>query len=343
MAEIEFIYLKNRYEIEIKDGNTLIYEILNKYERLTNQKFIFLYKGINLKSNKNLKVKDLNNIKANIFVLNVENLKKINHKEKEGKIICPICKEDANININSFEISQENCMNNHKFTNCPLKAFMDLQIVDKEDIECDICKNNREHYKLFYICSCKANLCPLCVDLHKKYDYKNHNTIYLEEIYYKCALHSKEYISYCKTCNINLCEKCENNHLDHNILLYKKIMPNEIKKNEIKNYIKNTSDKIKDYIEKIKMNSTQYINRFLKNLSSYIYLLNKLNDLIKNLKNYQNIKTITDLNIKKLDKDINTYVENINKLIDIKNEITIIYKKARFVEKGTNLYLKIVL
>ena len=103
-------------------------------------------------------------------------------------------------------------------------------------------------------------------------------------------------------------------------------MPNEIKKNEIKNYIKNTSNKIKDYTEKIKVNSTQYINKFLENLSSYIYLLNKINYLIKNLKNFQNIKTITDLNIKKMDKDINTYIENINKLFDFKNEITIIFK-----------------
>ena len=80
------------------------------------------------------------------------------------------------------------------------------------------------------------------------------------------------------------------------------------------------------------MNSTKYINKFLENLSSYIFLLNKLNYLIKNLKNFQNIKTITELNIKKMDKDINTYIENINKLFDFKNEITIIYKIARFFE-----------
>ena len=113
-------------------------------------------------------------------------------------------------------------------------------------------------------------------------------------------------------------------------------MPDKKKINEIKNDIQNSINKINDYKEIIKDNSTKYIDKFLNNLSLYINLFNKLNNLVDNLNNYQNIKTIIDLNIKKINKDINNYISNIYKLIDFKSEITMIYKKPEYINKTNN-------
>jgi len=45
---------------------------------------------------------------------------------------------------------------------------------------------------------------------------------------YFCEIHNKEsYISYCKKCKRNLCIFCENQHNNHEIILYRKIFPNK--------------------------------------------------------------------------------------------------------------------
>jgi len=53
MVKLIFLYLKNKYEIEMNDKNILISQMLEQYENINNQKFIFLFKGIDLKTNLN--------------------------------------------------------------------------------------------------------------------------------------------------------------------------------------------------------------------------------------------------------------------------------------------------
>ena len=69
------------------------------------------------------------------------------------------------------------------------------------------------------------------------------------ERFYKCKQHNKLFLSYCKTCNINWCEKCEINHTnnEHSKISYKKIMPNINKIIEISNENLEMEEKLKRY------------------------------------------------------------------------------------------------
>jgi len=325
MVKLTFLYLRNRYELEINNKNILISDILEQYENINNQKFMFLYNGIDLKTKSKVKYEDLKNDKSKIFAFNLENLTL--NKEKENKIVCPICYKDAIININSLEISLSNCPNNHNIINFPLKEFMELQLLkERVTIKCDICGNYKKEYKKFYICSCNKYICPLCINLHQNNDLKNHNLINYNERFYTCNYHNKNYILYCKTCQINLCEICEKNHFNHNILFYKQLISDENKINEIKNDIKNLNDKVKENLNQIKEILNKFVDNIINNITAYIDAINKLYNLFENLYNYQNIKTILDLNMKKITKDINNYFEKIKKLINFKEERICIYK-----------------
>lgn len=44
MVKLIFLYLKNKYEIEMNDKNILISNMLDQYEDISNQKFIFYLK-----------------------------------------------------------------------------------------------------------------------------------------------------------------------------------------------------------------------------------------------------------------------------------------------------------
>ena len=339
MVKLIFLYLKNKYEFEINNKNILISDILNKYESINNQEFLFLYKGINLKTNSKLRLKDLKNDKVKIFAFNLENLKQ--NKEIDNIILCPICLGDSTININSLEISLSNCPNNHNIINFPLKEFMELQLLEEKIIiKCDICGNYKKHYKEFYICSCNKNICPLCIKLHQNNDLKIHNIINYNDRFYKCKIHNKKFILYCKTCKINICEICEENHFNHKILFYKQLISDENKINEIRNDIKDFSVKIKENFNQIKEILNRFVNNIVDNITSYIDTYNKLYNLI-NLNNYQNVKTISDLNIKKINKDINNYIEAIKKLINFKEERICIYKIPENLRKQKSKQIKI--
>ena len=66
-------------------------------------------------------------------------------------------------------------------------------------------------------------------------NYFNNNTEIVNKNYIninsKCLLHNKKYISYCNSCEINLCPDCKNlnknnmNHLEHDIIELKIISP----------------------------------------------------------------------------------------------------------------------
>ena len=340
MVKLIFLYLKNKYEIEMNDKNILISNMLEQYENISNQKFIFLFKGINLKTKPKLLLKDLRTEKAKIFVFNLEKLKQ--NKEKSNIIVCPICYEDAIININSLEISLSNCPNNHNIINFPIKEFMELQLLEEKIIiKCNICGNYKKYYKKFYICSCNKYICPLCINFHQNNNLKNHNIINYNERFYKCKFHNKEYILYCKTCKINLCEICEEKHSNHNIFFYKKLKSDENRIKEIRKDIKNFNNNIKENFNQIKEILNKFVNNIINNITAYIDTFNKLYNLIENLYNYQNIKTISDLNIKKIIKDIHNYIESIKKLINFKEERICIYKIPEYLRKQKSKEIKI--
>lgn len=219
MVKIEFIYMKNKYIMENDDINS----IFQNYSSLINKnlkELLFYYKGKYLNIENKLYILNLKIII--IFVFN-KNKNNINHNEKIKDIICPECQVLGSFFINENFYIKEICKNNHKYK-LSLNNFIDLNKIDKSEINCSKCSDNKLYYNdLIYINRKGEYICPLCLNsdeidiIDNKYKYYN----YIE--------HNKKYESYCNDCKLNLCSKCEINHKIHNIISFKKIKPNKKK------------------------------------------------------------------------------------------------------------------
>ena len=103
----------------------------------------------------------------------------------------------------------------------------------KQKLTCNFCKAiiNDNSSNQFYFCkSCYLTYCSNCCYIHEKNNTNDeeHYLIDIETIDIKCGIHDKEFDSYCLTCNINLCEKCNIKHSNHLIksLIIEKIPDN---------------------------------------------------------------------------------------------------------------------
>jgi hypothetical protein len=187
--------------------------------------------------------------------------------------------------INNYKIELYDCKNNHYIDNILLEEYENTQKLDISKIICNICnKNNKSdtYNNGFYICNtCKINICPLCKIKHDK----NHNIINYEQKEYICEIHNENYIKYCHTCKKNICMLCFNQHDGHKIILYDNIIPDIDK-------ITNSLIKLKNAIDIFK--------------SDIKIMINKLNEVIKNIDLYYNINN----NIfKNYDKKIRNYMQ----------------------------------
>ena len=163
-----------------------------------------------------------------IFVMN-KNKNKINNNEKIKDIICPKCQILGSFIINDNFSINENCKNNHNYK-LSLNTFIDSQKIDESKINCFKCSNNKLYYNDLININRKGEyICPLCLNsdeieiIDNKYKY------------YICIEHNKKYELYCNDCKLNLCSKCELNHIKHKRILFKKIEPNKKRIEEIKN------------------------------------------------------------------------------------------------------------
>ena len=145
------------------------------------------------------------------------------------------------------------CINGHKYRNISYNSFVELCVKEiwSSNKTCYLCYNKINEFKDNYICKkCGYIFCALCITIHfqnsnhnNKIKYINYNSI--------CQIHNKEYKLFCKTCNSNLCNKCQNIHKGHSIKSYKNLLKFlKTKINNIKttveenrrkiNYVKNT-------------------------------------------------------------------------------------------------------
>ena len=263
----------------------------------------------------------------------------MNKKNNECYIRCPACHNLSNLNIikndiNKYNISLNNCINNHEYNNLSINEFINYQ--NNIKIECYFCKNNKNLYNNnFYICSCGKYICKLCL---KKHNIKDHNIIKYNRRYDTCNKHEKEYISYCKNCKLNLCEKCEGEHYKHKIIIYRKII-NNIKIEEMKKDLNENINRIKEYIKEINILNKIYNDvmiNYKNDLYDYINIINEILYYLDNLKNYATINNVINFKLEILNKDIDNYFmsENLKKrmiyLMDIFdryiNQIDIIYE-----------------
>jgi len=185
---IIFIYQNNKYKIDNRNFNT-INEAFRKFLSLVDKKeneLIFLYKGKKINNNITL-LNKLNNILISVFNI------RINKRNKKYYYIrCPTCQNLSYLNINKnnnkYNISLNNCINNHEYNDLSINGYINYQnkIIK---IKCDICKNKINLYdNNFYICSCGKNICKLCLEKH---NIKNHNIIEYNRRYDTCNKHRK--------------------------------------------------------------------------------------------------------------------------------------------------------
>jgi len=233
MVKIQFIYLKNKYEIRNVKEELFLSDLILNYCSIINQnknELYFLYKGKILLLDKKIKIKEFNNKYIIISIFKIK-YKKNSNKRILNHIICPECEDSLNLVVFNFEdnkIILDKCKNKHKTIFYSLNDFIESQ---KIKIKCKKCKNNLDDYnnELYYNLN-EEYICPLCIN-------NGDNLIKVNEKYYKCNKHNIEFISYCKDCNINMCNICEINHLKHKIINLKEIKINENKIEEIKNNI----------------------------------------------------------------------------------------------------------
>ena len=157
----------------IREKTDVIENVLKNYIKLLSvpkKELLFLYKGINILQNKVIlnKLK----IKKNIIITVIKKSEK-EIKDDIGNIFCPQCKNLAFLNINENIFNLNNCVNKHK-NEYSINEFIKKQDIEKNEIKCDICNNNKSLYNNnFYICTCKKNICQLCMINHIKN--KGHN------------------------------------------------------------------------------------------------------------------------------------------------------------------------
>ena len=302
---------------------------LSKIEILDINSLIFLYGGE--KINLNLTVGELanstniNRNEMNILVCEIQKStinddKNLKNKSKE--IICPKCYENCKIQIKDYKIKLFDCKNDHELNNLSFEEFNNSQFIIESIITCNNCNNinkNKTYNKQFFKCiTCNNNLCPLCKsihnDTHKVLDYDKKN--------YICNIHNDSYISYCNKCKINLCMQCEIKHECHEIIYFKKILPNEeeIKKNI--NEFRKSINELKNNINQI----INILNTVIENLEIY-FTINY--DMIKNYKienrNYNILYNINEIKNNCISKEIkkiineNSVINRFKNIFDIYN------------------------
>ena len=341
-----FIYKKKEYLMNIENDNSII-EIITKFLSIINENennVIFLYKGKKLSFKFENILNKLNHNNIIISVFNIKNSKTDN--EKFNYIKCPKCYNLSFLSINNNNnITLENCINNHKFDDILIHEFIKKQKKNLENIECNICNNNKNLYNNnFYICSCGKRICKLCLENH---NIENHNIIEFNKRYSICNNHEKEFISYCKDCKMNLCEECEKDHYKHEIKIYEMI--NAIRKEEMKNKLNDNKEKINEFKEQIdKLNGiyNNFIINLKNDLEDYINLINQILYYLNNLNNYETIINVINFKLEQLNIDISNFLsKNIrNKfkyLMDIferdTNEMDILYEVENF-DKEINIF-----
>ena len=286
---------------------------------------VFLYGGI-IDLNKTVSsIMNKFDKERKIFSIVVDDLSKQNSNKPEFVKsiipICPKCYENVEFDIINFKINLSECKNGHKI-NMLINEYEQSQRINLNKIICDGCKTKKLDIfenQMYYCNKCKKVFCPLC----KAKDDKTHNAINYDLKNYICEMHNELYNSYCKSCKINICLKCQKAHLQHDIIGFGTIFPdveellNSLK--EFRNIIDVFNNDINNIIErlnKVKVNIE-------KIYQIYYEMVTKYDDKNRNYEAFMSLNNIKNNSVMKALKNINQ-IKNFN---DKVNNIFIIYEQ----------------
>lgn len=326
MSKVNVIFnLKGKNTIIQCNPNDTMKEICLKFatkENIDINNIYFIYGGEKIKENmlfsEIINSEDKLRNEMNILVNNISDINENenNNQELYSKskyIICPNCKGNCKIEIDHYKLSFYDCKQKCKKDSVSFNEYENSQKINESLIICDNCKKqnkNQTYNNEFFTCiSCKINICPICKTSHDK----SHNIINYEQKDFICYEHNKPFYSFCSDCKNDICMLCENKHLNHKIITYGKLIPEEnnfkMKNDELKKVIDNFKNEINKIIVKLK-SITNNIEIYLKLYNDFIHEINynKINNNI-----LSNINTFSEYN-NKLIEDFNK-INNSNSII----------------------------
>ena len=182
-------------------------------------------------------------------------MNKIKINKNHPKYYYPCCKEENCDGILSIKINENGrslnyqCDNNynHKGENIYFKTFERFYLKEKQIPKCSKCDIILENVIKCKCKKCNSFYCIPCSYFHEHIK-KNLNEICVINEN-KCAIHEKDFTSYCKNCIKYLCHFCIKEHNNHEVIILNEIIPSKNSIDQIKNEIKIKVNKFSEIYE----------------------------------------------------------------------------------------------
>ena len=183
------------------------------------------------------------------------------------------------------------------------------------------CKIFIRDYKIT-LSDCKNNHKKENLTMSEYQEIKKKQTQKNDKKFHICEKHNLNYEKYCEECKKNICQKCEEEHKGHNLLIIKEIIPD-------KNELKKNGEQLKTAVNKFKANIKDIINQLNKaceNVEKFYAIHNEIADSYEgdNL-NYEKAQNLAEINNTIAEEIFNfnemDYGYNLNKVLYISNEI----------------------
>ena len=352
MTKVEFYYKGYINEIFCKEDEKME-EICKRYSMKTQidiNTTYFLYSGnkINLQLTYSQIINNIDRQRKvmSVLVFDMNTTQILNANSNVSNMashtipICPNCKENITLDLFDYKLYLSECKNNHSI-NMLINEFKENQKFDLKKIQCNICKNTKDktyNNEMNKCINCKIILCPLCKNIHDK----KHKIINYDLQDYICLKHNVPFTTYCKSCNMNICIKCQKEHKGHDILLFGEFL---VDKDELvdkisllKNEIDISHNNINEIINKLNnvRNNMEILYKIINNMVEK-YDEKYLNyEILMTLNNINNNKIIDDIKrineINNINYKFENYIDIYNKMIskdekmNLNDEITIIYR-----------------
>ena len=183
------------------------------------------------------------------------------------------------------------------------------------------CKIFIKDYKIT-LSDCKNNHKKENLTISEYEEIKKRQTQKSDKKFYICEKHNSNYEKYCEECKKNICQKCEEEHKGHNLIIYKEIIPD-------KNELKKSGEKLKYSVNKFKSNIKDIINQLNKASENVEKFYAIYNDIVNSCENdnlnYEKAQNLAEINNIISEEIFNfnemDYGYNLNKALYISNEI----------------------